>query len=361
MKKTRLAATLAACSLAGALLIGGTMAYLTDTETTTNTFTVGSVTIDIQEPNYPGNGSDKVTDVFPNEEIPKDPQVKNTGHNGAVVFTRFEIPMASVRIAADDGTAGELKNQEIFGYKAANGAYNSIGSGWIQLEKTFVDGDGNVVPEASAKYARYLCGYENVLMEGQTSTPVFDVVKLANLVVDRNLDATNYNAIANSVQNINITSYAIQADNITGLTTADFNDKMEAGKLNDIYAVYVKQSGDVVSPDADTNPDQTLLESTLNITMTVDNTHLKLNTGKAADATAQATPKIAYTGNGTAPTTATFTSSKPAVATVDASGKISAVAAGETVITASVTNPDTGKTATATVTVTVIDNNAVQP
>lgn len=96
-------ATLAACAAAMTLMVGGTMAYLTDTETATNTFTVGKVTVDLLEPNYPGNGSDQTTDVIPGEEIPKDPTLKNTGKNASVVFTRINIPMQKVITAGEDG------------------------------------------------------------------------------------------------------------------------------------------------------------------------------------------------------------------------------------------------------------------
>lgn len=43
MKKNakQVAATMAACALVGAMAVGGTMAYLTDNEGVTNTFTVG--------------------------------------------------------------------------------------------------------------------------------------------------------------------------------------------------------------------------------------------------------------------------------------------------------------------------------
>lgn len=43
---------MAACGLVAALGVGGTMAYLTDSEQTTNTFTIGKVKIDVQEPGW---------------------------------------------------------------------------------------------------------------------------------------------------------------------------------------------------------------------------------------------------------------------------------------------------------------------
>ena len=91
--------------------------------------------------------------------------------------------------------------------------------------------------------------------------------------------------------------------------------------------------------------------------MTIDNTHLQLNTGAVADTQTKATVKIAYTGTGTAPT-ATFSSSNPSVATVDDAGNIEAKSVGTTVITATAKNPDTGKTVTASTTIQVTDVNS---
>ena len=71
MKKTKkqLAIAMASCLMVGALAFGGTMAYLTDTEGATNTFTVGKVQIDFEEPNYPGNDSETVKNLVPNAEV----------------------------------------------------------------------------------------------------------------------------------------------------------------------------------------------------------------------------------------------------------------------------------------------------
>lgn len=51
--KKQLLRTLIACGLVVSVAAGGTVAYLTDAETATNTFTVGKVKIDLEEPGYP--------------------------------------------------------------------------------------------------------------------------------------------------------------------------------------------------------------------------------------------------------------------------------------------------------------------
>ncbi len=375
MKKKKVIATLAACGLAMTIMIGGTLAYLTDTEKTTNTFTVGKVTVDLLEPNYPGNGSDEVTDVVPNEEIKKDPQIKNTGKNASVVFTRVNIPMKKVITADESGKRlnnGEKKNTELFLFKNnENGSYNSTNSNWIELSKIYLDANGNVTDEANATMASYLYGYKHVLAVDKTTEPVFSVVKFANVIEGQDDDAK---------ENIDIYSYAIQADNITGITASkdgttsyNFTQDMDKDTLAKIYAVYVNQTdnvdgtgtydikadkkGDNRIADADSTPNQTLHNSTLNVTMTVTNTHLKLNTGNAEDAKTTAKAKVAYTGTGTAPT-ATYSSSDTSIAEVDANGNITAKKAGTCKITATATNPDNKTAATAQTTIQVTDQNS---
>lgn len=335
-------------ALAGTLCVGGAMAYLTDTDTATNTFTVGEVTIDTIEPNYPGNGSDETIDLVPNEEVKKDPQIKNTGKNRAIVYQWVDIPMANVITAQDDGTRNPQANTELFGYRTAEGEYNSTDAEWILLDTDYLTADDKDASKDNAVKVRRLYGYSNVLDEDETTEPVFDVVRMANVIEGM---------IDNSTQSIKITSFAIQAENIADLTTPDYDDEMTEEQLNKIWQVYVNQSGDVDPDDADTSNDNTLIETTLNVTMQVDNTHLRLNTGDVKDTMAKATVKLAYTGTGTAPGY-TFESSNQQVATVDNDGNIKAVGVGDTVITVSAKNPDTGKTASASVTIQVRDVNA---
>ena len=85
--KKRIAAA-AACGMLAAVGAGASAAYLTDGESVTNTFTVGKVSIDLTEPGYtPENEVPRV----PNQEIPKDPTVVNTGNNDEIVFVSFDI------------------------------------------------------------------------------------------------------------------------------------------------------------------------------------------------------------------------------------------------------------------------------
>lgn len=70
MKKKILALSMVAC-LAATALVGGTLAYFTDTtETKVNEFTVGNVNIDLTEPSWEGEGT-----LMPGKSYEKDPTI----------------------------------------------------------------------------------------------------------------------------------------------------------------------------------------------------------------------------------------------------------------------------------------------
>ena len=60
MNKKRLAAIVAVTALASALSFGGAFAYLADTKSVNNVFTIGNVDVETTEPDYPGNESETV-------------------------------------------------------------------------------------------------------------------------------------------------------------------------------------------------------------------------------------------------------------------------------------------------------------
>lgn len=88
MKKKVLALCLVV-ALAATAIIGGTLAYFTDTKDATNTFTVGNVSIELTEPNWEGSGSQDAPEVYPGEPLAKDPTVKNDGANPC--FVRIKV------------------------------------------------------------------------------------------------------------------------------------------------------------------------------------------------------------------------------------------------------------------------------
>lgn len=159
------------------LLIGSSFAYFMDKDSKTNHFTVGDISVEVNEPNWdPGTG----TDITPNKEMKKDPQVTNTGTNDAFAFVTVKVPKANVETADASGKLVAAKVQDLFTYK--------VNTGW-KLIKTDNSNDS---------YNEYVYAYEDengkmkVVKKGETTGTVFDSVKFINIIDEqqsgKNLD-----------------------------------------------------------------------------------------------------------------------------------------------------------------------------
>ena len=73
-------------ALGATAVIGGTLAYFTDTDTETNIFTVGDVNIELAEDKWVAEEKDN---VYPGEPLAKDPVITNTGANPC--FVRVQV------------------------------------------------------------------------------------------------------------------------------------------------------------------------------------------------------------------------------------------------------------------------------
>lgn len=200
------------------------MAYLTDNESATNTFTVGKVQIDLEEPAFPGNDDPSVKNMVPNQEVAKDPKVENTGSNEAIVFMEVSIPKATIKVAADDGTvAGDASLQDIFKvYSGETEGFNQ--TNFIEIKSDTTGTDKNT----------YVFAYNKKLAVGASTEALFDKVKLQNIVEGQ---------IASGVaQNIDVKAYAIQANEIANVTLGDAFTDTDKDALTTVYNVYMKQN-----------------------------------------------------------------------------------------------------------------------
>lgn len=90
MKKKTILVAAIAVMLVAALVVGGTLAYFTDTKTADNTFTMGNVAITLDEKNANPDaptGSGRVTENTTTSTpaiVDKDPTVTNVGSNDAM-------------------------------------------------------------------------------------------------------------------------------------------------------------------------------------------------------------------------------------------------------------------------------------
>lgn len=202
MTKKRFVAILLCVTLVALAAIGATFAYLTDSKTVKNTFTVGDVKIKLDETNVNAPEGDRVTsntyNVYPGAVVTKDPIVHNTGKNGAYV-------RAVVTIEDGMNWLG-LYNENVWTapQEAAFNAMinNTLGDGW----ELAYDMSGPNHPTsdfvATLKYTKVLeAGKDTTAMFSQIAFPT----KLTGNDVTTRIDQ-------NGEFGINVVAQAIQAD-----------------------------------------------------------------------------------------------------------------------------------------------------
>ena len=99
-------------------LVGGAIAFFTDTKSKTNTFTIGNVEITLTEPNWSETDSnsngvpDAAENLMPGDSVAKDPTITNVGSNDAYVFAKVVMPCTT-----------DTTPEEIFTYTTNSGWY----------------------------------------------------------------------------------------------------------------------------------------------------------------------------------------------------------------------------------------------
>ena len=160
MKNRKMVKGIALAAMVAALAAGGTAAYLTDFESATNSFTVGKVDIELDEPNWK---PDENTKLVPTQVIKKDPFVKNLGVNDAFVYLEVSVPVRNVITAALDGTRNALAKTEVFSY--------TKNKEWTQMERKEIG--QNMV---------YTYVYNSILKPGEKTATLFNTVTFANII-----------------------------------------------------------------------------------------------------------------------------------------------------------------------------------
>lgn len=174
-----------AAVIVGMVCAGGTVAYLTDNEKVVNEFTVGSVEIELLEPNWKPEENKM---LVPAQEILKDPQIKHTGKSDAFVYLEVAIPIKNVVTVDKEGNRTESSDTELFSFTA--------GKDWTLLHS-----------EKKGTDQIYVYAYNKILKPSENTTPLFEKVVFAN-VIEGQLDAQK--------MSVPVKAYAIQSANTGG-------------------------------------------------------------------------------------------------------------------------------------------------
>lgn len=186
MKARKILTMVGALALTAALAIGGTLAYLTaQTDTVTNTFTVGNITMTLDETNAENPAGDRVIantyKIIPGTKLAKDP----TAH----IAAGSEKCWVYVQVVDTMNTAVE-----------GSATYN-MANGWI-----LVDADLNVW-----KYNTVVDATE---AENAIDIKVFDEDEDGNTVTIVGTVVTEENIVALSGKTIVVNGYAHQSENV---------------------------------------------------------------------------------------------------------------------------------------------------
>ncbi len=205
IKKNRLLYGIMIAAAGASLLIGGTVAYLTDYDTAANEFTVGKVDIELQEPGWDPEDHKK---ILPTEEIKKDPQIKNVGINDAFVYLEVSVPVSKVITADNAGNRKEAADTELFTF--------TPGKDWLLMD-SYMSG--------TSKIYQYV--YTKILPASQTSSALFEKMNFAN-IIEGQLDGQTLN--------VPVRAYAIQTVN-TGDNSESVVDQAKAA-----FTKYINQN-----------------------------------------------------------------------------------------------------------------------
>lgn len=189
---------LAAVVLLLVFVVGGAIAYFTDTDSATNKFTIGNITIDVVETAWDlltDTDSDGIPDVaedmMPGETVTKDPKITNTSTaNPAYVFMKVVSPCTT-------GTTP----LELFDYTTTPG----VNSGWeLMTNGTCTSGSITRIYSYSAS------GTMTSLAAGSSTPTLFvgDTLTL-NTAVTGDLPAST---------DVVVTGYGVQADGLSSNT-----------------------------------------------------------------------------------------------------------------------------------------------
>lgn len=201
MTKKRFVAILLCVTLVALAAIGATFAYLTDTKTVDNTFTMGNVAIKIDETNVNDPEGARVTsneyNVYPGAVVTKDPIVHNTGKNAAYIRATVNVSNWMNLCAAYYPDFKETFPND--GYKAAlNLLVGELGEGWsvvgVEAGDTFTIGQFD---------AKFILKYDGKLADGDDTTAMFQTVTIPAGIDNANTD---------SFKEVKVVAQAIQAD-----------------------------------------------------------------------------------------------------------------------------------------------------
>lgn len=212
-------------ALGATAVIGGTLAYFTDKDEATNTFTVGNVDIVLDEAEVervedgwvPGNErvqENEYKDIFPGATLPKDPTVHNVGSYGA--YVRVKVTVANGMVLLPLYAENDTLTDDLYDDCFMAMIDNTLGEGWeitdgitaAEAMEAVMNGETDTTFEIT---------YKSELASKADTTPVFEKIVIG---ADWDQDDMRLTSIQETGFQINVVAEAIQADGFADVTAA---------------------------------------------------------------------------------------------------------------------------------------------
>ena len=196
-----------AVALTATAVVGGTLAYFTDTDEKTNTFTVGNVDIELTEPEWDEEGCENAK-LIPGREIAKDPTITvKPGSERAYTFMKVKLSDDFAQLLKD---YAEFKDMDLTDAEQQKALINLWFKSAVSPKIMSVDLADNSV----------ILGVLSPKNPGE-SVKYFDAV-----TVPGDVDASMINQ--NGRYEIDITAYGIQAEGFEGKNADAHADRKAA-------------------------------------------------------------------------------------------------------------------------------------
>lgn len=197
MKKKIAALCLVVCLLATAI-IGGTMAYFTDTtDPVTNTFTVGKVDITLTEPAWnPANAK-----LMPGARIVKNPTI-TVGNDSEDAWVFAEFTVGADLLDLIEAEAGSTTTPVA---TLLDKWFEGVPQGTYKVFKSEENDGGSYT---------YIIGFNNAMSKNGSVT-LFDAVTVPATVTSKMLEDAGTGSLT-----LTIKAYAIQKENVASLDAA---------------------------------------------------------------------------------------------------------------------------------------------
>ncbi len=225
MKLNRKLILVAALVLSVAMATSGTLAYLTDRDSAANVFTMGNVSIKLNEDFQQG------VKVLPGQIVDKAPYIENTGSEEAYVWMEIAVPeemTGSLVFNLSNNSDDENWHNPYYGdWQYLFGGYGNLPSKNVEINKK------NYI--VSGYYTK-----DGKLAAGEKTNPLFTKVKLHEMIditPEGDMYWVNYGTTKDLKWNINTDGSPIMYVSAYAVQAAGFADVEEA------YAAYNTQWG----------------------------------------------------------------------------------------------------------------------